>query len=381
MVQSKCDVNVLRFKKVGGHHQEKLSLASTKFNCSEYSVAEGLKVDQRRIFSCASQQDKNEIMLNPQLIPNCVPKNFLFKKAHMSPYSKDDELPAILARLTTHGSLNLSLYLHDPDSNETTLQLVAELCEIRKKSFDLTTTISKIEKLRNVLEDLVFKNFEWCPVIVDSNRLIATVTKTNELIFYSITKAKEVVVMHSEKVENVVSSLKWIVKSEDHFLIVGDAKGTVMRYSISIAADKSLKINKLNEIAGKLKIPVSFIEAECFAESILVLCAKAHSLEIILIKNKSTKAITKYVGLSITGITKIGRQSPEYLVSTFNNKIFCLELSTANGDLQITNYQKVDNTTSNDDPAKFSTHGIVASKNKVLIFIGLYPQMVRNFIL
>lgn len=381
LLQSKTSFGVMKFGKSSGSHQNKLQLSSTKFAVSNYTAAEGLKVNEKRLFMTSTHQEINEMMLNPILFPRCVQKNFQLTKCQLSPYSLNS-IP-IIASLSYHGSLELSNYLHNEDSNEITLETVAELCEIRKTSYNLPSSYGKLGKVKEILNELMFSNFDWCPDIISSNRLIAAVSKSNEIMFYSIGMDNEVLVLHCEKFEGVISCVKWIVNHNVHMLLVADSKGNLYPMVLQLADDmKSLSLTKKDEIEGKLKIPISHIIIERIDETIIILCAKAHSLEIFRINNNVVKSLTKYVGLSITGLINIKISSLEYLVTTLNNKVYYMELLVTNDNIEIVNYEKVDNEINPEMQAsKYSAYGIAASRNKALIFIALYPQTVKYSII
>lgn len=365
----------MKLETIAGNHQSKLQLESKKFSCSSYSAAEGLKINEKRLFNSSSHSEKNEIMLSPFLLPNCVSKSFQIAKCLMSPCkSTDGSLPPIMASLTSHGSLELSKYHHNHDTNETTLESFVELCEIRKTFFSLGT-YDKLGKLREILSELTFKNFTWCPEVVDVSRFIAAVTKSNEIVFCSIDVNNEVAVQHNEKLEDVVSNLKWVISGGHHFLYVADVRGDLTRFSIEINKEMKLTAEKLEGIKGKLNMPVSNIWSESLNDAVLLVCAKAHSLEVFLIAKSGVKTLTKYVGLNVTGIANIMRDKPEFLISTLNSKIFFLKISTAGDDLKVEEFQKVE--LPETKMLKFATYGIAASQNKVLIFLAMYPQTVK----
>lgn len=381
VLQSKNDMNLMKFEKNPGNHHH-LQFISSKFPCPSYSVAETLNINQKRVFSSSSHLEINDVMLSPLMFPNCIPKNYQVTKCLLAPYSTNHKkFQPIVACLSSHGSLELSRYHHDKDTNETSLHPIVELCEIRKKSFSLPSSYVKFGKLQEILNELTFNNFDWCPEIIYSKRLIAAATKSKEIIFYSIDSEDEVLMLHSIKLEIVISSMKWIIINHIHTLLIANSKGSLTRFTIQISDDaRSLKLVKLDEIEGKLKIAVSFIQVDSNVDSLVLISTKAHSMEITLIKNKSISSITKYVGLSITGIVNIGHSKLEYLIVTGNNKIFYMSLSTDTVDIKIDQFKKVEHSFSSGIKAsKFGAHGIATSKNKVLIFIALYPQVVRIF--
>ena len=382
LLRSKTDNDIMRFEKNLGNHSLKLQLSSYKVKCSPYMPVESLKVDERKLYNSSNIFEKNDMMLSQEYFPRCVFKTYNVVKSQLSPYSNEDNVLPVLASLSSHGSLDFSSLNYDNDRNDLIVEEIAELCEIRKKSFSLASSYTKFGKLKEILNELTFSNFDWCPEIIDSTRFLAAVTKSNEIIIYSLDldSEKAIVLQKFDKFEDVISELKWvIVANQNHFLFVANAKGDITRYSIDITEDgKVNKLEKLELTKGKLKIPVSNIQAELVDDSVFILCTKAHSLEIILFSsNNIVKSITKYIGMSVTGLTSISNSKPEYLITTLNNKIFYMKLSTTKGDLKIVQYLKVDNSVNPDiQPSKYSAYGITASKNKVLIFIALYPRIV-----
>lgn len=373
-------MGVLKFERSIASHQSKLLLSSTKFPCPNYNAAEGLKVNDKRVFMTSSHAEINELMLNPFLFPRCLPKNYQLTKCHVSPYSSgNSDLPPIIARLSYHGSLDLSKYVNDHDSREIGLESFAELCEIRKTFFDLPSSYGKLNKVKEILKELTFNNFEWCPEIIDSHRFIAAVTKSNEIIFNSISISNEISVMHSEKFDGIISSIKWIVNHDAHMLLVANAKGNLVPLVLQLSEDrKSLSVLKKDELVGELKLPISHMVAERVDGTLTILCAKAHSLEIFHISNNIVKSIVRYIGLSITGVVKIKHESLEFLLTTLNNKVSYIKLESNSKGLKILDFQKVDNTIGPMQASRYSAYGITASRNNVLIFSALYPQMVRE---
>lgn len=374
LMKTKTEIDVMKLDKVIGDQDSKFRMSSTKFKGSTYDVASTLKVNQKRIFNNSKQQEKIDIMLSPQLFPNCVLKSHQPMKCLLSPCSSTCKTP-IIASLSSHGSLQLSMHVHDPSSNEVSLGMIAELSEIRKNSFSLDNFM-KLSKLQEIMDELIFSNFDWCPVLHGTFRFIAAVAHTNEIIIYSISPENEVAVQKNWKFDEIVSELKWVVANDRHYLFIASSVGSLTRLSIELGEDGKVEsFEKVDEIKGKLKIHISNIQSYCSDDSIVLLSAKSHSLEIFLVTSNDSKSITKYVGMSITGVTSVSNTSPEYLITTLKNKMYYLKF---NSDLIIEDYQQVDNTTFMGlQRSKYSAYGIAASKNKVLIYTALYPQMVR----
>lgn len=366
----------MKFERILGNHQTKLHLSSYKFKASSYEAVESLKVDEKRLYNSSSNSEKNDIMLRQDLFPNCVFKSYQVVKSLLSPFSIDENVAPILASLSSHGSLELSSLTYDKDRDELALESIAELCEIRKESYSLGSTYVRFKKLQEVLKELTFRNFDWCPEIIDSARFLAAVTKSNEIVVYSLNSEGQVAVQKFEKFGDVISELKWIVVNQSHFLFVANGNGDLIRFSIEISEDgKVITLEKLDETKGKLNIAVSNIQAEVVDDNVLILCAKAHSVEIFLFCNSSVKSITKYIGMSVTGLTSISNTKQEYLITTLNNKIFYMQLSVAKGELKIVQHLRVDNSVNPDIiSSKYAAYGVVASRNKVLVFIALYPR-------
>lgn len=373
-MRTKTEIDVMKLDKVIGDQDSKFRMTSTKFKGSTYDIASTLKVNQKSVFTASNHQEKIEIMLSPQLFPNCVLKSHQPIKCLLSPCSSSFKNP-IIASLSSHGSLQLSMHMHDTSSNEVTLGTIAELSEIRKNSFSLEN-FTRLSKLQTIMDELTFSNFDWCPVLQGNFRFIAAVAKTNEIIIYNVSPENEVAVQQSLKFGEIVSELKWVVANGRHFLFVASSVGSLARFSIVMSeSGKVESIEKVDEIEGKLKIHISNIQSYCIDDSIVLLCAKSHSLEIFLVTSNDWKSITKYVGMNITGVTSVSNTAPEYLITTLNNKIYYLKFSS---DLVIEDYQQVDNATFMGlQRSKYSAYGIAASRNKVLIYTALYPQMVR----
>lgn len=384
MLRSKTDIEIMKFEKTLGNHKSKINLSCDKFGCSNYEVVESLKVNENRLFNTSNNIEKNEIMLNPVLFPKCIVKNnHQLVKCQLSPCSSQDNIAPLVASLSSHGSLAISIYRHDNDTNENSLVSVAELCEVRKTSFSLGATYVKFSKLQEIVNELTFANFEWCPEMVDSKRIIAAVTKTNEIIICSVNTEGEVVVQQSEKFDEVISELKWIVFNQQHFLFVGSTTGDLTRFSMDVTVEGEVEtLVNVDKMKGKLRIPVFNMQAECSDDSILIVCAKAHSLEVFLITESVVESITQHVGLNITGLVSVSNSKPEYLVTTLDNKVFFIELSSKPNDLKIVRFVNVDNSNSSEiQPTKYASYGVTASKNKVLVLLALYPKTVTQIIL
>lgn len=373
--RSKHEAHILQFEKLLGNHQSKFQLSSTKYKCSQYDVASILKINDKRIYNTANHQEKNEIMLNPLLLPRCTLKNTLLVKCQLSPSSSSQQF---LASLSSYGSIDISKFQYDKNTSQRRFNSIAELTEIRKASFTLSASYMKLNKLKEIIDELTFTNFDWCPTMLGESQHLAAVTKTNEIIFFAINPEGEVVAQCSEKLEGFVSELKWIESPDGHFMIIANSKGHLVRYLIEMTEDEKVSgLMKVNEIQGILNIPVSYIHAEQVYGAILLVCAKAHSLEIFLINKSNVKSITKYIGLSVTGLTSVSNSSPEFLIATMNNTIHYMKLLIAKNDVKIETYKKVE-TDTNSEPIKFGAYGIAASRNKALVFVSLYPQTVSD---
>lgn len=376
--RNKYDADVLQFEKLLGNHQTKLQLSATKLKCSQYDVSSTLKLNEKRIYNTSNHQEKNEVMLNPLLLPRCTLKNVQLVKCQLSPSSSSQK--QLIASLSSYGSIDISQFEHDKTTSRKKLKSIAELCDIRKTSFSLSNSYMKLSKLKEIIDELSFTNFDWCPTILGTTQHIAAVTKTNEIVFYAINPEGESVVECSEQLEGVVCELKWLVSPDGHFLIVANNHGHLVRYLIEMTEGEMVSgLMKVNEIQGILKIPVSYIHAEQIGNAVLLVCTKAHSLEIFLINKSSVKSITKYIGMSITGLTSVSNLASEFLIATMNNTINYMKLSIAKNDLKIEVYEKVEVDTSS-DPLKFGVYGIIASRNKALVFVSLYPQIVTYFL-
>lgn len=368
----------MKFERTLGSDRSKLNLISKKFECSDYEVVESLKKNDKRLFNSSNNSEKNDIMLSPIFYPNCVLQNRQIVKCQLSPSSSQNKMAPLVARLSSHGSLNISTYSHDNETNETSLEDVTELCEVRKISFSLGTFL-KFSKLKEIVNDLTFDNFDWCPEIINCKRLIASVTKTNEIIIYSINNNGEVLVQQSEKFEKV-SELKWVFFKKQHFLFLGSTSGDLTRFSIKVTAEGDVTaFLKIDDLKAKLRIPVFNIQADCCKESIVIICAKAHSLEIHLITESTIMSITQHVGLNITGLVRISNSKLEYLITTLYNKVHLIELSIEGNNLKIVRFVDVDNSINSDiQTSKYACYGITASKNKVLVFLAMYPKTVSS---
>lgn len=342
---------------------------------STYNVVETLKVNEKQVFKAMSHHEKMDSMLNPVVFPNCVPTNPMLIKSHVSPSLR--LLPPIIATLSSLGSLQLSKYHHDRETNETALKSIAELCEVRKASFSLVTYV-KMTKLLEIVKELSFYNFEWCPEIIDSKRLLAAFTQSQEIIFYAINSDNKVSLLHSKKLDKSVNTMKWIVHDDNHFLYVAGAKGHLTRFSIELGRTGGVeKLIEVSDFTGKLKVPISNIEYASDGKNLILVASKSHSVEIIC----NSDSITKYVGMNITGMTLASSAnctSPAFLITTLDNKVFYLEVTKSEEGLKISKFDSVDILNSSLQPEKFGAYGITTSKNKVLFYVALYPKSATD---
>lgn len=377
LLRSKSEMNVLKFEKTFGNHQSKFRLSSAKFPCSDFNILETLKVDGKKVFQNSNHSQKNDIMLDTHLNPHCVPNNFHVVKSLLSP-SNIKQTP-ILASLSSHGSLELTEISYDEDNQENSREFIAELCETRKTQFSLGSTYVKLEKLQEIFKELSFRNFDWCPDFIASSRLIAAVTKNNELVIFSINEGREVSIEKDKKFEFVVSSLKWFLFKGKHFLVVGGSEGDFVRYEMKFSEGKIDSLEETEKVEGKLRIPFSNIEVDCYGDSILVIGAKAHSLEFFLITGSHVSSVAKYVGLSVTGIARSSLNHPHYLVTSMCNKVYFVDLAIASEELKISRFENIEYLENPEIiPSMYSAYGIATSKSKVLTFIALYPRVVSR---
>lgn len=350
-----------------GYHDNKFLISSRQFENSNYNVVETLKVNEKQVFKSMNHQQKNDAMLSSVLFPSCVPKNPTLIKCQVSPNTR--LFAPITASLSSLGSLQLSKYHHDDDTNETALQSIAELCEIRKTSFSLDTFV-KFEKLKKVLDELMFYDFDWCPVIVESKRLIAALTRSREIIFYAINTDNVVTALHNEKLDEPVNVIKWIVHNDKHFLFTAGAKGILTQYSIEIDSSCGIhEVLKVNEMQGKLKVPISSIESTSIGECLVLVTSKSHSVEIFC----ESMSLTEYVGLNITGVTAMSNDN--FLITTLDNEVHYLEVTKTSEVFKISRFERVE---MSENMGKFGAYGIAASKNKALVYIALYPQFAND---
>ena len=379
VLEAKTDLNVFSLgKQLSSHHHSKFQLRSETIPCSSYNVVKDLKVNQNNIFNKSSHKNKNDIMLNTNLFPDCLPSSQQVMKSQLSPYSVN--LPVIIASMSSYGSIQLINYkLGEEEVIESNSHsIIAELCEIRKSEFSLGSYV-KLEKLQEIVKELTFYNFDWCPEIVSDRRLIAAMTVSREIIFYEINRTNEVKSQLSYKLDNKsVNTLRWIVHGGRNFLVVADRKGDLSRFSLEVINGEVKSVKEIDKLEGKLKIPMQDIQIDSVGDSLLLLCTKSHSLEIFLLQSSGNyKSISKYIGLSVTGITKISKDSLNYLMTTLNNEIFYMELAVHCVDVvKIQRFEKVENSDMN--PEKFNAYGITTSKNKVMTFVALHPRVTTD---
>jgi hypothetical protein len=359
---------LLNLKNQAEFHQTKLQLSSKTFENSTYNVIEKLKVNDKQIFKSMDNRQRNDAMLSCFLFPNCLVQNPGLKKSKISPSSL--QLPPIVADLSSQCSIRLSLHILDHETNEFDLETIAELCEIRRSSQKLDNLV-KYDKLQKAADELMFCDFSWCPEVIGSDRFIACLTLSRTVVFFSISGGNEVTQVHSEMLDKTVNLIKWTRHGKDQFLFVNGEKGGLVRHSIVMQKGKVTGLTKIEERQGQLKIPIT--ELESWSEdSSIVIAVKSHSLEIF----SRSKSFVQYIGLSVTGITSVSCSSPEFLITTLDNEVHHLRLSDDGGSLLSFSRVSVLNSQMNQD--KFRAHGIAASKNKVLIYMALYPATAND---
>ena len=366
------DIGIMKIDHQPEYHQSKFQLSSRTFENSSYNVVETLKVNEKQLFKSMDHQQKNDAMLSGYLFPNCLSKNPSILKCHISASSR--LLPPIIASLSSTGSLQISKFHHDRDSNESILQNICELCESRKSSHNLGTFL-KLDKLQTTIDELMFYNFSWCPEIVGSKRLLAALTRSRDVVFYSFSSENEVNVLYTKKLDNSVNLVKWVKHRGDNFLFVDGVKGALIQYSITLSDDGSITdLQKVNEMIGQLKIPISHVEESSVDEALIIVAAKSHSIEVF----STSSSITKYVGVSVTGITSISNIKSTFLITTLDNEISFMEVTKNGENLTISTFTRVTILNSQIPQEKFRSYGIAASKNKVLVYTALYPETAND---
>lgn len=378
IVRAKTKVDVAKFESTPINHQNKFQMTSTIKECSKKLAYDCLQVDEEKIMEGASHQEKCEIMMNPFLLPHCTLKNIYYLKCLVSPSTSN--LGPIIACLTTHGALEL-LQLKSDDNGVAHLEALADLCEIRAASMDISKKITKLNYLQEKIHEVTIDNFEWCPKIINNTyRFIVVSTKKSQLLFYCIRNVKEseteIVLRHAEDLNEIsISQLKWVSTKQNHYLFVSTTNGDLVRFRVILEWDGKWKeIQKLDMIQGSLDISISNITHESVGESMLLVCAKEHSIEAFHIDGTKVRRIKKYIGLSITGVTSCGPY--EFLIATLNTKIFNVKFSTAIDELKIDYCNKIEFSSNDVSPSKYATYGITASHNRVLFFLALHPRAV-----
>lgn len=357
--------------------QSKLQLSLTKTNKPTTNI--DLEINKNKVFTDCNLNEKNFIMLNSNYFPDCALKNTHYIKCLLGPSSKK-WMAQIVACLTSAGIIELFTYNADTYELE---QMDVNLSEMRKKSINMQKEIVKFETFYNAFNDIAYNTFEWCPLEFDDFKILIAVTKSDNVIFYSVQKndtAQEICVQIEDASKNLI---KWMHLKDEHFLLVGTIKGNLRRYKIDLQNNGKINgICLMDEIRGKSKIPIGNITVDYNEDSKIVLCTKTHTLEVFHFKENEAKLVlTKYIDLTITGLEICDKL--EYLITTLNSKVYHVKLinDTINNEVTLSSFDKIEFVNSDDEQfaSKHAFYGIASSKNKVLAYISCYPLTVSNW--
>lgn len=373
----KNSVEIVKLKKDYYNRESKVQL--TTIRTEKPTDVIQLPVSEKDIIWNADWHEKNQLMLNAFLLPNCTLKNTHYLKSRVIEDSGDQFM---LAALTNAGIIELYTYnVRDHKLDK----IPIDLNEIRKETECNKKIIKTYDALTEIYNKVAFSNIDWCPEKFDNFKLLATVTKSDEILIFSIQKEKATpqLKINFEGASN--NEIKWTFSNKHgHNLFVGTDKGNLMRFPLTIQKDGKIKCanNEHEEIFGKLKISPSNIHVDYFSNDIIIFCCKSHSLEIIYKSGLKVNVISKHVGMSITGFTPIGHH--EYIMTTLNGNAVYMRLALSEKHPpEIQNYQKIEISLPSDDfndniqeNSKLGYYGVATSKNNVFVYMSAYPRSV-----
>lgn len=371
----KNSIEVLKLKKEHSNRENKIQLIKVKTETSKDDVPE-LEINEKKIFDSADWNEKNLLMLSPNLLPSCLVKFNHYIKSQFA-IIEPNQL-GILAGLTTSGIIEIYHYFM---TSHQLIKLPIDLTELRKKSvIKDNKCITNYKHLVETYNAISFKNIEWCPLNFDGFTLLAVATSSNDLIIYRI--QNEIALQEYQLVINDVNcnEMKWTFTEETgHNLFIATEDGNLRQFQITLLDDGKVKdVLEKNEIKGKEDVSISNIFVYYYQGIILLLCCKSHTLEIFQITNAGNKSQSRYIGLNITGLDECGEL--EFIMTTLNSKIVFLKL---NQELEIEEISKLEIAFPSDAASEIIQHsskmgyyGIATSKNNVLVYISCFPHHV-----
>jgi hypothetical protein len=334
-----------------------------------------LPVNEKAVFENADWNQKNMLMMNAYLLPKCTLKNTHYVKSQMIKGDSQGEI--LLAALTTAGIVEF--YKYDSESQKLD-KLPLDLTELRKEKEIPKKLINTYEALTNIYNNVSFANIEWCPVHFENYKLLATITKSDEILIYNI-HGDKAVLQNKINLDNAsTNEMKWTYSNaHGHNLFVGMNNGNLMRFPLKVLEDGKMKpITENEEIFGKIKISPSNIHVDHLGNEIVIICCKNHSLEIFHKVGLKTKVISKHIGLRITGFDSIGHL--QYIATTLSGNVHYIKLALSeNRELEIEENLKLEISLPSDEihnNSKMGFYGVTTSKNKVFVYLSSYPRMV-----
>jgi hypothetical protein len=368
VLRTKNYVEILRLSNDFSNNELKFQLSTKKIKVSEKIPV--LSKNDLKIYDDSNFLEKQDLMLDPYKITDCTLKNIHFKKVFGSPLCTDMKYK--VACLTTAGFIELHTYFMQYNKIES---IEVNLNDLVKEAIaNFPKEITKYSVLEKCTKSIAFSNFEW--VIYENSEYLLVTTKSDDIFAFKLLENNNVTIEFQGSIDKISDGVvKWINHKGKNFLIVTTKDGDYKRFSIEIE-DKIVDIKEIDIIKGQLEMPVTNIFADSSDDSLILLSIKSHSLEVLSINDRKINILLKYIDLCITGVTKTDEM--EYLLCTLNSKIYMVRLDTINGSLVMKEYGLI-NIESNDNVQlvpKYSFHGIATSKNKILVYICGYPQMV-----
>jgi hypothetical protein len=374
--RTKTFTQVITSRDEGNNWPHKLNFSSL-IRTPKPTETPSLNINSQKVFDNCSMNEKNFLMLNQYYLTDCTLKSIQYIQSEAFPRSENNEY--LLACLTTSGIIELYTYniLH----NTLIKRIEDTISDVRKANLKVQSgrQITKFSELYSTYNNVAFKSFDWLTdqSIPSNYRILIASTKNKTLVVYRI-DVNSIIEIGSKSTTNpnvVHEKIKCIKLKNINYLVSGTMHGNLMCYKLELSKDfLSCEILEIDEIEGKLKIPINYIKVDYCEESTVLLCSKTHTLEVFYIRDGLLfESITKYIDISITGIEVL--DNLKYFISSLNSKIYYVELSVQNY-LKINTFEKV---TINSGETNFSSinsiYGIGISRNKCFVYLSCYPQM------
>lgn len=359
------------------NHQNCMNVERAKVSVPTFIPTKQIQVDEQAVFDSANHLQKGELMMDQVLLPHCSVPHITSYRAGFSPH--DSSNPILMTYISSFGALILYRKVNDE------WEEVGNISEVRCTSSNLNfNKVNKFDKLKKSVRNLVFQEFDWCPVIFGNEfRLLVTKLKSEEICIYAIKFNDSMKKVHAEvkfKKENIEHlkncCLKWLFIDNRHYLVISDENGAILVYKIGINCEGCIEsFEKISFVEGISKIPANNLTFEILEdEGFLVIATKTHSVEAFFYdcQGRYLSSVLKYIGLCITGVQNF--QKMTYFFSTIDGKIYFLDFLLDNHTLSCGVGIELETGVHLE---RYAFHGICASRNKAILYVVLYPQ--QNF--